>query len=69
MSAWAPTISPPPPIPCSARKAMSCGMDAASPHSTAPTTNAPIAACMTGLRPNRSPSLPYMGMTTVAATR
>ena len=45
------TISPPPPRPCSARKAISDGMFHASPHNTEPTRKTTIAVCSTGLRP------------------
>ena len=45
------TISPPPPIPWSARKAISCAMFCASPHSAEPTRKITIAVWSTILRP------------------
>jgi hypothetical protein len=45
------TINPPPPRPCSARKAISDVMFHASPHNAEPTRKITIAVCSTGLRP------------------
>ncbi len=51
MIAWAPTISPPPPTPWMALKAMSWPIDWLSAHSTDPTRKMTIAAWNTRLRP------------------
>jgi hypothetical protein len=51
MTAMVITISPPPPMPSSARKAMSCSMFCDRPHSAEPTRNTAIATCSTTLRP------------------
>ena len=45
------TIRPPPPIPCTARNAISWPMSCASPHSTEPMRKITIAVCSTILRP------------------
>ena len=45
------TIKPPPPIPWSARKAISCAMVCASPQSTEPTRKITIAVWSTIFRP------------------
>ena len=45
------TIRPPPPIPWSARKAISWPMSCASPQSAEPTRKITIAVCRTILRP------------------
>ena len=52
------TISPPPPRPCSARKAISDGMFRASPHSAEPTRKRTIAVCKTSLPPVEVTELP-----------
>ena len=41
----------------------------ATPHSTEPTKNVAMPNSMTGLRPNRSASLPYTGTVTAWASR
>ena len=69
MIACAPTISPPAPIPCTARKAISSSIVWLNPESIEPARKIRIAARNTGLRPIMSPSLPYSGVDTVAASR
>src|SRR4051794_8142292 len=69
IAAWADTMSPPPPRPWIARKAISSLMPCASPHSAEPMRKIVSAAWSTRLRPYRSPSLPYSGVTTVTARR
>ena len=49
--AWAPIISPPPPIPCNARKAISSAIEVLIPASTEPTRKITIAAWKNDLRP------------------
>ena len=51
IAAWAPTISPPPPRPWIARKAISSGMFCAMPQSTDPTRKITTATWRIGLRP------------------
>ena len=63
------TISPPPPRPCSARKAISEGMFWAIPQSAEPIRKRMMAVCRITLRPYRSPSFPYSGVTIVDASR
>ena len=58
MIACTPIMSPPPPMPWTARKAMSWSIVRDQPASAEPTTNTTIANWKTGLRPKRSPSLP-----------
>lgn len=58
MIACTPIMSPPAPMPCTARNAMSWSMDWARPESAEPMTKTPIANWNTLLRPRRSPSLP-----------
>ena len=67
--ACAPTISPPPPRPWTARKAMSSIMLWLSPERIEPTRKITIAAWKKTLRPYWSPSLPQSGVETVAASR
>ena len=69
IAACALTISPPPPSPWSARNAISSVIPCASPHSAEPTRKITSAPCSTTLRPKRSPSLPYSGVTAVTASR
>ena len=69
MIACAPTIKPPAPIPCSARKPISCPIDCESPASIEPTRKITIAARKTGFRPRMSPSFPYSGVEIVDASR
>ena len=69
MIACAPTISPPAPTPCSARKPISWPMVCERPASIEPARKIRIAAMKTGLRPSMSPSFPYSGVETVAASR
>ena len=52
------TMSPPPPMPWMARKAISCGMSCASPQSAEPSRKIRMADCSISLRPYRSPSFP-----------
>jgi hypothetical protein len=68
-TAWAPTASPPPPNPCTARKAISSVIDRLSPHSAEPPMKIPIAISIHRLRPRRSPSRPQTGVAMVEATR
>ena len=51
MIAWARTMSPPPPNPCSVRKAISSPMLWLSPQSAEPTRKMTIDAWKTRLRP------------------
>jgi hypothetical protein len=51
IAACADTISPPPPSPWIARKAISSVIPRASPHSAEPIRNSTSAACSTTLRP------------------
>src|SRR6185503_9835701 len=51
------------------RKAISSVIPCASPHSAEPARNSTSAPCRTILRPNRSPSFPYSGVTAVTASR
>jgi len=56
--AIAPTIRPPAPRPCSARKAMSSAIDWDRPDSAEPIRKMMIAAMKNFFRPYMSPSLP-----------
>ncbi len=67
--AWASTIRPPPPSPCSARNAISSIMFWARPHSAEPIRKTTIAAWNRPLRPYWSPSLPHSGVEAVVANR
>ncbi len=58
MIAWALTMSPPAPIPCIARKAMSSAIVWLSPASIEPARKITIAAWKTGFLPCMSPSFP-----------
>ena len=58
MIACAPTISPPAPIPCSARKPISSPIDWLSPASIEPARKIRIAARNSGLAPVHVPELP-----------
>ncbi len=58
----------PAPRPCTTRKAISAPMLQATPHSIEPARNSPMPNRMTGLRPNRSASLPYTGTVTAWAS-
>src|SRR3954469_20633103 len=69
IAAWALTISPPPPRPWIARKAINSVIPWARPHSADPIRKRTSAACSTTLRPSRSPSFPYSGVTIVTASR
>ena len=69
MIACAPTISPPAPRPCSARKAISSPIDWLMPDSSEPARKIRMAARNTGLRPYMSPSFPYSGVDAVVASR
>ncbi len=51
MTAWAPTISPPPPTPWTARNAMSSSMSWERPESIEPTRKITIADWKNSLRP------------------
>jgi hypothetical protein len=63
------TNSPPPPSPWTARKTISSNMLSLIPHSAEPTRKITIADWSTTFRPYRSPSFPYKGQLTVAASR
>ena len=65
--AWASTMRPPPPTPCSARNAISWGMLRARPDSAEPTRKMTIAAMNRYLRPYWSPSLPHTCVVAVLA--
>lgn len=58
MIAWTPIMSPPPPIPWTARKAMSSSMVRDQPARAEPMTKTTMANWKTPLRPKRSPSFP-----------
>ena len=62
-----PTIRPPAPRPWTPRNSTSSVMFWLAPHSAEPTRNSPIAAMKVCLWPNRSPSLPQIGVATVEA--
>ena len=62
------TISPPPPMPCSARKEISSIMLCAWPHSAEPIRKIRMQIWKTVLRPNMSPSLPHSGVVAVEAS-
>ena len=51
MMAWAPTMSPPAPTPCTARNAISSTMFCDSPESIEPTRKMTIASWKSLLRP------------------
>src|SRR4051794_4359093 len=61
-------MSPPAATPCAARRAMSCVIEPAAPHSADSTTNALSETSRAILWPWRSPSLPHRGVDAVAAT-
>ena len=63
------TVTPPAPMPCSPRAAISQAMLCAAPLSADPATNTIVAIWKTSLRPNRSPSLPTTTTVTVWARR
>src|SRR5580692_3610811 len=65
----APTISPPPPSPCTARNAINSTIECASPDSAEPTKKITIEAWKNLFRPYMSPSLPHNGVDTVEASR
>jgi hypothetical protein len=65
--AWASTMRPPPPIPWSARNAISSVMLLASPDSAEPTRKMMIAAMNRYFRPYWSPSLPHTWVVAVLA--
>ena len=67
--AWAPTIRPPLPRPCTARNAISSIIEWLSPDSTEPIRKITIAAWKNIFRPYWSPSLPHSGVDTVVASR
>ena len=67
IAAWERMISPPPPRPWIARAAMRTSMVPASAPTTEPAMNTRIAPRSRGLRPIRSPSLPYTGIMIVEA--
>ena len=79
MIAKAVVNSAPPPIPWMARKTISCTMpppitgsapnSPESPESQEPPRKNRMPASSTGLRPNRSPSLPQIGTITVEDRR
>ena len=60
---------PPPPMPCSARAAISAGMFGASAQATEPTRKITTATSSMMRRPWMSDSLPNNGVTAVAASR
>ena len=69
MIVCAPTISPPPPSPCTARKAISSVMVWLKPDSADPITKMTMAAWKKVLRPYWSPNFPHSGVDTVEASR
>ena len=69
MIVCAPTISPPPPSPCRARKAISSVMVWLNPDSADPITKITIAAWKKVLRPYWSPNFPHSGVDTVEESR
>lgn len=68
MIASAPTMRPPPPSPCRARKQISCHMLCAIPDSAEPTRKIVIADRKTPLRPYMSPILPQTGVETAVVS-
>ncbi len=67
--AMAVTISPPPPMPCTARAAISIGMEVAAPAKTEPPTKTTALSWKITFRPKRSPNLPTRTVETVSARR
>ena len=67
--AWVSTMRPPPPIPCSARNAISSPMLWDSPDSAEPIRKITIAVMNRYLRPYWSPSLPHTWVVAVLARR
>lgn len=63
------TISPPPPRPCSARKAMSSPRLRERPHSAEPIRKITMTDWKSFFRPYMSPSLPHSGVAAVEASR
>jgi len=61
--------STPPKMPWMPRATMSCVMFWASPQNADAITKPIIPASRNGFRPNRSPSLPAIGVTVVEVTR
>ncbi len=61
-------ISPPPPSPCTARKAISWSMSCAAPQSAEPSRKVATAPRKTRFAPRESQSLPYRGSAAVAAS-
>ncbi len=66
---WAPTMSPPPPMPWMARKMISSVIVWDSPASTDPIRKITMAAWKNIFLPYRSPSFPHSGVETVEASR
>jgi hypothetical protein len=69
ISAMAVTMSPPAPIPCTARHVTSNVIEVAVPHRNEPVMNTIVEIWKTTLRPNRSPNLPASAVATVSASR
>ena len=69
MMVWAIGRMPPPPMPCSARAAISAGMLGASAQATEPTMKMTMATSIIRRRPWMSESLPNSGVATVLARR
>jgi hypothetical protein len=67
MIAMTPTIRPPAPRPCSARKLISWSIDWDMPESADPTRKITIEVRKMPLRPYMSPSLPQMGVEAAVA--
>src|SRR5579864_7505134 len=68
-TAWVETMRPPAPRPWTARNAISSVMLVLRPHSADPIRNSVTAPWRIRLRPYRSPSFPYSGVTAVWASR
>ena len=69
MTAMMSTINPPPPIPCSARKPISCDMLCDRPARAEAMTKIATADCSMSLRPYWSESLPHSGVLAVEVSR
>ena len=63
------TMSPPAPIPCSARIPTSHVMFSARPHRNEPITKMPVLTWKTSFRPNRSPNFPASAAAIVSVSR
>jgi hypothetical protein len=69
ISAMAVTISPPAPMPCTARQPTSQLIELARPHSAEAMTNRAVLIWKTRLRPKRSPNFPARTVAMVLVIR